>query len=300
MGIIERRDWMLGLCLLIGMCGGVGAGAAEDVRVIRDVPYLSGANLSDYECERCKLDVYVPDPGVGKEEGGGLQGELRGSVLVWFHGGGLKNGEKDGKIAVGVGERFASEGVIVMSVNYRLSPKVTYPGYVNDAGRAVAWAIAHAKDYGGDGSKVFVSGHSAGGYLTAMVGVSPENVSVLSKGDHPVAGLMPISGQMITHSTVRGERGFSGSRPVIDDAAPSYHVSKDAPPMLLIAGGNDNPARAEENIYFHAALRAMGHEQNAYLEVAGRTHGSIANMIPQKDDAVALAMLEFMREYGGE
>ncbi|MHC4994929.1 MAG: alpha/beta hydrolase, partial [Planctomycetota bacterium] len=219
MAVKQRRGWTLVACFLVGMFGARIVSAAEGVRVIRDVPYLSGAGLSAYERERCKLDVYVPD---GVEQKGGA------AVLVWFHGGGLKNGDKAGATAVKVGERFAGEGVIVMSVNYRLSPKAGYPAYVKDAGRAVAWAIAHAKDYGGDGAKVFVSGHSAGGYLTAMVGVGP---GVLPKGDHPVAGLMPISGQMITHSTVRGERGIPGNRPVIDEAAPSYHVSKDVPPF---------------------------------------------------------------------
>ena len=182
-------------------------------------------------------------------------------------------------------------------MNYRLSPKVKFPAYIEDAARSVAWVHRTISQHGGDPAKVFISGHSAGGYLAAMLGMDPQYLGSQGVSTGEIAGLLPVSGQMITHSTVRGERGLARTKPIIDRAAPSYHVRPDAPPCLCIAGGEDMPTRAEENIYFVAALKAAGHKHADYLEVAGRTHGTIASRIPEPHDPVAKAMLAFIKKH---
>jgi dipeptidyl aminopeptidase/acylaminoacyl peptidase len=99
---------------------------------------------------------------------------------------------------------------------------------------------------------------------------------------------------MITHSTVRKERGIPDRQPLIDVAAPAYYASAETPPVINIVGGSDLPARAEESRYFIAAMKAAGHKNATYLEVAGRDHGSIAYRIPEADDIVAKTMIEFV------
>lgn len=82
---------------------------------------------------------------------------------------------------------------------------------------------------------------------------------------------------MITHSTVRKERGIPRTRPIIDEAAPAYNARAEASPFLNIVGSQDLPARAAENRYFVAAMKAAGHRDVTYLEVevtARRTHFS--------------------------
>ena len=66
--------------------------------------------------------------------------------------------------------KLKKSGMIVIAVNYRLLPKVTISECLGDAAAAIAWTFKEVEKYGGNKKKIFVSGHSAGGYLTAMIG----------------------------------------------------------------------------------------------------------------------------------
>lgn len=260
------------LCLTLG---------SEPIQVISDVTYKEQGE-TDYEKERCKLDLYLP------------AGQKNFATLLWFHGGSLEKGDKGGDIAVLGAKRLAGDGIAVIPVNYRLSPKVSYPAYIDDAAASFAWVYKNIKAHGGDPKNVFISGHSAGGYLVAMLALDPRYLKKYGLEVDAIAGVIPVSGQMITHATVRKERGISGTTPIIDEAAPSYHARKDTPPFLAIFGSNDLPARAAENIYFTAAMKAAGHQTIKHFEVEGRNHGTIANKLPEKDDLVALAIQAFV------
>ncbi|WP_143543748.1 alpha/beta hydrolase [Rhodopirellula sp. MGV] len=256
---------------------------ASEVRIVSDVPYKTGS-VSDAEQSRCKLDWYLP---VGSKDF---------PTIVWFHGGGLKNGHKAGEHDVAIAKRFAADGIAVASVNYRLSPAATYPAYVEDAAAAVAFVYREVEALGGASQRVFVSGHSAGGYLTAMVGLNPELLSRHGVKRTDIAGYMPVAGQMVTHSTVRSERKVPRPRQVIDDAAPAYHVTADTSPFLCIAGSNDLPVRSEENRFFVAAMKAAGHQHIRFVEVQGRDHGTVANLMSEPDDEVAAMLIEFIKQ----
>ena len=65
---------------------------------------------------------------------------------MWLHGGALKAGAKDGAETPKIARALADDGIAVASVNYRLSPKATYPAYVEDSAAAVAWVRAHIAD----------------------------------------------------------------------------------------------------------------------------------------------------------
>ena len=69
---------------------------------------------------------------------------------------------------------------------------------------------------GGDPKKIFVAGHSAGGYLTSMVGMDKKYLAKHNIDANKIAGLIPFSGHTITHFTVRQERGIDGKQPIID------------------------------------------------------------------------------------
>ena len=275
---VFRNSLLIGLVLSL-LCTGLSA--ADDIRLLKDLSYKMG-NTTDYERQRCKLDFYLPQDREGF------------ATIVWFHGGGLRNGDKAGDIAVALGRRFATSGIAVASVNYRLHPNVEFPAYIEDAAAAFYFVRRKIIEHGGSPDRVFISGHSAGGYLAAMVGVDGQFLAKhkLKLGD--IAGLMPVSGQMITHSTVRAERGIASTRPIVDQAAPTFHAREDTAPFLVVAGSQDLPARAEENRYFVAAMKAAGHKNVTYLEVEGRNHGTIANRIGEANDAVANAMIDFI------
>ncbi|MHC5191203.1 MAG: alpha/beta hydrolase [Planctomycetota bacterium] len=212
-----------------------------------------------YIKERCRLDVYYPVDQKGY------------ATVVWFHGGGLTGGERF------VPTELQQQGLAVVAVNYRLSPKVNCPTYIDDAAAAVAWTFKHIAEYGGDPDKIFVSGHSAGGYLTSMVGLDKRWLAKYDVDADDIAGLIPFSGHTITHFTVRKERGIPETQPIIDEFAPLYHVRPDAPPLVLITGDRELEilGRYEENAYLMRMMKVAGHEQTVIYELQGFDHGGM-------------------------
>ena len=275
--LLNTEHWSLNTSL-----AAAEAKAAGTVRVLADLPYKSGDKLNDYEKERCKLDLYLP---------GGKKGF---PSLVWFHGGGLEAGVKNGKETVALARSLAAAGVAVASVNYRLSPKATYPAYVEDAAAAFAWVRANVGAHGGDPARLFIGGHSAGGYLTLMVGLDARYLRAHGLELTATAGLVPVSGQTMTHYTVRKERGIGQFTITADEAAPVFHVRKETPPMLVIYADKDMAGRAEENEYLVAIMKGAGNQRVHGLLARDRTHGSVGHRIAEASDPARLAILEFI------
>ena len=212
-----------------------------------------------YARERCRLDLYYPADSVGY------------ATVVYFHGGGLHSGDKH------VPTAWKNAGIAVVAANYRLHPRVQNPTYTEDAAAAVAWTLRHIADYGGDPRRVYVSGHSAGGYLTSMVGLDTSYLA--AHGWHPdsLAGLIPFSGHTITHFTPRQERGLAWNEVLVDRYAPIAHLRPSAPPILLITGDRERElnGRYEENAYFWRMLRLSGHPAVYLYELEGFSHRSM-------------------------
>jgi acetyl esterase/lipase len=226
-----------------------------------NISYRSGENLDEYQKERCKLDVDYPE------------NVDTFTTVVWFHGGGLTAGEKS------IPERLKNRKLAVIAVNYRLSPKVKSPAYIEDAAAAVAWAFKNISKYGGDPKKIVVSGHSAGGYLTCMIGLDKKYLAAYGIDANSIEMLVPFSGQMITHFVIRKERGIPDFQPVVDELAPLYHVRADAPPLYLITGDRELEllGRYEENAYMWRMMKLSGHKQTTLYELDGFNHGGMAN-----------------------
>jgi acetyl esterase/lipase len=219
--------------------------------------YSDSVNKSDqYVSERCVLDIYYPKNTTGF------------GTVIWFHGGGLTGGNKE------IPEALKQKGLCVVGVNYRLSPRVAAPEYIKDAAAAVAWVFRNISSYGGDSSLIFVSGHSAGGYLTLMIGLDKKWLKADGIDADRIAGLIPFSGQAITHFTVRKEKGIPETQPLIDEYAPLYHVRADAPPLLLITGDRELEllGRFEENAYLARMMKIAGHTQTRLYELQGYGH----------------------------
>lgn len=231
-----------------------------EYQTVKDILYRSGDELSDYMRERCRLDVYYP---TRKKDF---------STVVWFHGGGLKAGHRS------IPKALTEQGIAVVAVNYRLHPQVSAPAYIEDAAAAVAWTFQNIETYHGSPKRIFVSGHSAGGYLTSMVGLDKRWLDIYGVDADQIAGLIPFSGHTITHFTVRAERGIDGKQPVIDDMAPLFHVRKDAPPFLLITGDRELEilGRYEENAYLWRMMQVVGHPDTELFELDGFNHGQMA------------------------
>ncbi|MEM9644147.1 MAG: alpha/beta hydrolase [Planctomycetota bacterium] len=208
----------------------------------------------------CRLDLVFP------------RGEKDFTTIVWFHGGGLTGGSR--KIPDGL----ADQGIAVASVDYRLSPDVTVQQCIQDAASAIAWVHRNISKYGGSAEKIVVSGHSAGGYLTSMVGLDPSYLAAHSLKPTDLAGLVPLSGHTITHFTERKSRGIDGKQPIIDSMAPLFHVTVDElPPILMVTGDRELEmlGRYEENAYFQRMLLVAGHDDVVLHELDGYNHGGM-------------------------
>ncbi len=236
------------------------ASAQITYKTDNNISYRSGDNLDAYQKERCKLDIYYPE------------NVDSFTTVVWFHGGGLTAGEKF------IPERLKNQKLAIVAVNYRLSPKVKSPAYIDDAAAAVAWVFKNIQRYGGDRKKIIVSGHSAGGYLTCMIGLDKHYLVAYGIDANSIQKLVPFSGQMITHFEIRKERGIPNTQPVVDEFAPLFHVRADAPPLFLITGDREMEmlGRYEENAYMCRMMKLSGHKQTYLYELDGFDHGGMA------------------------
>ena len=172
---------------------------------VNDISYTESTDA--YAQERCKLDVYYP---TNREDA---------PVVVWFHGGGIEGGSKH------IDQELKNSGLVVVAANYRLLPKASIDQCIDDAAAAVAWTYKNVGKYGGSKRKIFVAGHSAGGYLLDMIGLDKKWLAKYGVDADSLAGLIPFSGQCITHYNVRKLQGIGP----LPSSAPMPHPSSSSP-----------------------------------------------------------------------
>lgn len=230
---------------------------AQNYKTETDIVYTTKTDA--YARERLKLDVYYPE------------GRKGCPVIVWFHGGGIESGAKE------IPRRLRNKGNVVVGANYRLLPKVKIDDTLDDAAEAVAWVFRNIERYGGDTTKVVLTGHSAGGYLDMLLCL---NKAWLARYDIDADRIMmcvPFSGQAITHYNVRKMQGIPTLQPTIDQYAPLYWVRKDCPPLVLICGDRELElyGRYDENQYLARMMKLVGHKQTYLYELDGHDHGTM-------------------------
>ena len=233
----------------------------SNYEVIKNLPYYSKSicDTNAYIKEQCLLDIYKPN------------GKTNTPVIVWFHGGGLTGGTKS------IPKELLDYGYLIVSVEYRLSPKVKAPGYIEDAAAGTAWVFQNIATYGGNAQQIFLSGHSAGGYLDLMIGLENKWLAKYGISTNSIAGLLPLSPQVITHYTIRDENGISKYQPLIEGYAPIYHIKKNTPPIVLITGDREMEllGRYEENAYFFRMMKVIENKNVKLFELEGLDHGEM-------------------------
>ena len=224
---------------------------------VNDIPYRDAAE--GYAQERCKLDVYYPT------------NETDAPVVVWFHGGGIEGGEKH------IDPQLKNCGLVVVAANYRLLPKAPIDDILDDAAAAVAWTYKNIAKYNGSKRKIFVAGHSAGGYLLDMIGLDKRWLAKYGVDADSLAALVPFSGQCVTHYTIRKQQGIPPLQATIDQYAPLTYVRADAPPIIIISGDRELElfGRYEEQAYFWRMLKLVGHKDVTLYEMQGYDHGAM-------------------------
>jgi acetyl esterase/lipase len=226
--------------LLLGGCTPLGAfnalvpkdGGAQ--RVASGLPYGEGP--------RRMLDVYAP-PGAKDRP-----------VIVFFYGGSWNTGERARYSFLG--RALAARGFVTVVPDYRLVPEVTYPGFVEDGAAAVRWVRENAKNYGGDGERIVLAGHSAGAYIAAMLAVDGR---WLGSDRAAVRGLVGLAGPYdFAPFTVASSQAAFGRWPKPAETQPVTWADASAPPSLLLTGADDTIVRPRNSDALAARLRAAG------------------------------------------
>jgi acetyl esterase/lipase len=232
---------------------------------------------------RLRLDVTLPSAPVPA-------GRPRRPALMQIHGGGWVIGDKREQ-GLPLLNHMAAQGWVGFNVNYRLSPGVAFPDHLVDLKRGLAWIKDHADEYGIDPDFVCVTGGSAGGHLTALMGLTandPDFQPGFEGADTAVAAAVPFYG--IYDFT---DRGVFGSEPEIFErfleplvmkaflaeepekfvaASPIHHLRADAPPFFVVHGDRDTLAPVEDARTFVEQLRAVSTEPVLYAEMRGAQH----------------------------
>ncbi|MFM8302764.1 MAG: alpha/beta fold hydrolase [Actinomycetota bacterium] len=244
------------------------------VERIADLRYADGGGA------RHRCDVYRPRAGC-----------TDAPVLLQIHGGGwlIGNKRQQGRPLM---NRMAAAGWVCVAINYRLAPRAKMPAQIVDVKLALAWIRAHIAEYGGDPSRVVVTGGSAGGHLAAMAaltmnearyqpGFESADTSVLAAVPlYPptdLAALFTFRGRRATRLADRIAAMVFGEAPSVDPArfrdwSPIALATPGMVPFLVVQGAADNLVPAAQTRAFVDTLRAVPGSTVLYLELPGAPH----------------------------
>jgi len=252
--------------------GGWVPASTGKIVVERNVEYRRVAG------KRLRLDVYRP----------AAEGRGRPAIMQ-IHGGGWVIGDKREQ-GIPLLRHLASHGWVGFNVNYRLSPGATFPDHLIDLKAALAWIRQHADDYGIDPDFVVVTGGSAGGHLTALMGLTANDARYqpgFEHADTSVQAAVPFYGVYDftnRNGTMMPEFHRWIAEPIVikaflddeperfADASPLDHVRADAPPFLVVHGDKDTLAPVEDARAFVTSLSAVSSSPVIYVELHGAQH----------------------------
>jgi acetyl esterase/lipase len=205
--------------------------------------YVRHASIAYGALPRQSLDVYVPGGAVNRP------------VVVFWHGGTWMRGSKEEVRFVGAA--LADAGYVAIVPDYRLIPQIRFPLFIEDGALAVKWAREHARELGGDPNAIFLMGHSAGGYLAAMLALDEHYLEEAGGDADWIRGWIGVSAPYEMPYDLHFARIFLG----VTGAAkwrPIDLVSERAPPALLVHGMEDRYIHPREVANFQAKLREAG------------------------------------------
>ncbi|MFZ1179321.1 MAG: alpha/beta hydrolase [Mycobacterium sp.] len=253
-------------------------GLLRMLRIYRDYAHDSNISYGEYGSANY-LDIWRrPD----------LDLAGKAPVLFQIPGGAWTTGNKRGQ-AHPLMSHLAELGWICVAINYRHSPRNTWPDHIIDVKRALAWVKAHIAEYGGDPDFIAITGGSAGGHLSALAAVTPndpqfqpgfENADTRVQAAVPFYGVYdftrfddamhPMMPGLLAKAVVK-QRPSKNLQPYIS-ASPVNHVSADAPPFFVLHGRNDSLVPVEQARAFVAALQKVSEQPVVYAELPYTQH----------------------------
>ncbi|MCM3872530.1 MAG: alpha/beta hydrolase [Pyrinomonadaceae bacterium] len=240
------------------------------------------------------LDVYAPASTLPSPH----------PVVLFMHGGGWRASDKDDQLGVhaNVCKALAARGLVAVNVNYRLAPRVKHPEPARDAAHAFRWIRENIDQYHGDPKKVFVSGHSAGGHLAALIALDPDYLDEVGLSVTAISGVIGICGiynlahfarrnWMAEHLMTRA--AFGKDSTFRAQASPVNHVRADAPPFLLLNAQQDEKLE-EEADELSCLLRTNGVSAETGI-ITGTNHFTLLSLVGNGDDRLIDRIVEFAK-----
>ena len=216
---------------------------------------------------------------------------VQAPVLVYIHGGGWVIGDKRQQ-GIPMMHELVQRGWVCVAINYRLSPRATWPAHIVDCKRAVAWVREHIADYGGDPGFIAVSGGSAGGHLCSLLALTPgqpewqpgfEDLDTRVDACVPFYGVYDLTGdpersgaygrglvELLERRVMKVSQADDPG--VFEDASPDRRVTAAAPPMFVLHGVNDTLVPLAVARHFVDRLRSSSPSPVAYAELPGAQH----------------------------
>jgi acetyl esterase/lipase len=254
--------------------------AMDDATVLgQGVPFADG--------ERMKLDIYGPKNLTGPAP-----------VVMFIYGGSWKQGQRSDYQFVG--RALAANGFIAVVPDYRLWPEVTYPSFLEDNAAAVRWIQDNIGTYGGDTSRFFIAGHSAGAYNAVMLGLEKSFLNDYGV-TMPVKAIAAVSGPYDFYPFEYDEvRNSFGKTDNPEGTQPINLVAADEPPMLLLSGNQDPIVRMQNTAHLAQKLKAKGNWVTVkYYENIGHMEPVFAIGAMWRWRAPVLAdMVSFFTQFG--
>ncbi len=255
--------------------------------ILRDISY-PGTVMGE---RRRSLDLYLPAD-MGRKP----------PLLIFVHGGFWLLTDDEYRIGLAVAEALVPEGIAVALVRYRLAPGYTHPAQAEDVASAVTMLIRDAKRYGYDSSRIFLSGHSAGGQLASLVALDSSYLGKHQASPKSLAGIISFSGLydlrprsgISENQRVAVEKTFGRDPAVLRKASPTTHARSDAPPFLILSAQSDFPGFLNDAKNFSDGLVKAGLSRVQRWIVPDRDHFTLMRL-NEKDNEGRMLLLEFLQ-----
>jgi arylformamidase len=249
------------------------------------------ADVAYGEDEKQRLDLYAP------------RSARQAPVVVYVHGGEWTRGDK---ADVSFKPKFFNQnGIVFVSINYRLTPAVVHPAHVSDVAAAIRWVHDHVGRFGGDPKKIVLMGHSAGCHLVTLAALDPRYLAKVELRPADLAGVVAWSGgsydlvQKVDSGGAYADyirKTFGDSKDAWREASPVAYASeaKDGPAFLLVSieSGNASHQAAER---LAALIRDAGGKASSKL-LEGRDHFGANHYLGAPDDTTGVIFLQFVND----
>jgi acetyl esterase/lipase len=248
---------------------------------VRDIPYG--------EHPRQVLDLYRP-----LESGGASP------VLMFVHGGAFVDGEKDrtDEIYSNVCRFFARHGVLGINVEFRLAPESMFPAGTQDMGAAVRWARTHVASFGGDPSRIFLMGHSAGAAHAAHYAYDADFQGPDGPG---LAGLIVVSGRVRSENSPenpnagRVEAYYGKDKDAMERGSAVNHVGPHCVPTMIAIAQYENPLLDVHCMELAQRLTVAMRKAPRLVQMRGHNHTSMVAHFNTAEDELGREILQFMQ-----